>query len=133
MIFSYVISFRFLLSPCNFCSCPTCFLVVPLRELSHARWLVVRAEEQMFFWTVVSFSTFNPHVFLPNFTRFLTTLIVFITYTIILTYKYPSILPLFLTPYHFLPLLTLSLSFSSSCFFFVNSHFGGKSDQTSSG
>jgi len=68
------------------------------------------------FWSLVSFSTFNLHVFLPIIHVFLTTLMVFITYTTILTYKYPSILPYFLTPYHFLPLLTLFLYFS---FFFL--------------
>ena len=70
------------------------------------------------FWSLVSFSTFNLHVILPIIHIFLTTLMVFITYTTILTYKYPSILPYFLTPYHFLPLLTLSLYFSSFSFFF---------------
>jgi len=63
-----------------------------VRELTHARWPVVRAEEQTFFSTLVRFSTFNLHVFNPLYTFFFTTLMVFITYTTIRIYKYPSIL-----------------------------------------
>jgi len=108
--------FDFCFSPCTFCSRPTWFPFIPLRDLTHARWPVVRAEEQTFFglWSVFQHSIYM--FFLPIIHVFLTTLMVFITYTTILTYKYPSILPYFLTPYHFLPLLTLFLYFS---FFFL--------------
>jgi len=77
------------------------------------------------FWTVVRFSTFNLHIFLQHLHVFLTTFMVVITYTTILTYKHPSILPHFLTPNHFLSLLTLSLYFSSF-FFSFNSLLGAK-------
>jgi hypothetical protein len=127
------------LFPCTFRSHPAEKTIIPLRELSHApwlrelshaplhvcelihaRWSVVKTEEQTFF---VFGQFFN-----IQSTRFFTTLMVFITYTIITTYKYPSIPPYYLTPYHFLSILTFSLYFSSY-FLFFNSLFGGKSDQ----
>jgi len=82
------------------------------RDLTHAPYKFCVTQEHTFLWTLVTFSTFNLHVFLQLLhVFFLTTFMIVITYTIIPTYKYPSILSYFLTPYHF-----LSLYFS---FFFL--------------
>ena len=82
-----------------------------VRELTHARWPVVRAEEQTFFFlTLVRFSTFNLHVFNHFHMFFLTTLMLDTNQVVISTYKYPHKLPLFLT----LSRPTRSPSFSSS-------------------
>ena len=71
------------------------------------------------------FSTFNLHIFLHPIHVFLITFMVVITYTTIPTYKYPSILLYFLTPYLFLSLVTLS-PYKSSFFSFRFLHFGVK-------